>query len=63
MSNDYVKVEVRWATSAGDYVPFTALPARYHGKTVAIVIVEEGDTVMVTRPIREQDYIDMASVF
>lgn len=58
--SDHVKVEVKWATSAGDYVPFTALPARYHGKTVAIVIIEDGETVMVTKPIRQEDYITKA---
>lgn len=62
MSN-HVEVDVCWATSAGDYVPFTTLPKAYHGKRVAIVIIEPGDTVMVTRPIVEADYIDMASVF
>lgn len=32
---------VKWATTAGDFVPFTALSARYHGRTVALVIVED----------------------
>lgn len=59
----HVEVDVCWATSAGDYVPFTALPKEYHGQRVVIVIVKPGDTVMVTRPISEGDYIDMASVF
>ena len=62
MSN-HVEVDVCWAKLAGDYVPVTVLPKEYHGKRVAIVIVEPGDTVMVTRPIVEADYIDMASVF
>ena len=40
MNDDPVMVEVRWATSAGDFLPFTALPKAYHGKTVQLVIVE-----------------------
>ena len=40
-SSDSVEVEVKWATSAGDFIPFTPLPKRYHGKRVKIVIVEE----------------------
>lgn len=59
----HVEVDVCWATSAGDYVPFTALPKHYHGKRVAIVIIEPEQTVMVATPIKEEDYIDMASVF
>lgn len=40
-SDDSVEVEVKWATSAGDFIPFTPLPKRYHGKRVKIVIAEE----------------------
>ncbi len=35
-----IEVKVAWATTAQDYLPFTALPACYHGKTVKLVIVE-----------------------
>jgi hypothetical protein len=37
--DDDTRVDIRHATSAGDFIPFTALPARYHGKVVALVIV------------------------
>lgn len=33
-------VDVKWATSAGDFIPFTALPARFHGKKVKLVICD-----------------------
>ena len=33
-----ILVEVKWATSAGDYLPFTALPKSFHGKTVKLEI-------------------------
>ena len=32
-------IEVRHATSAGDFLPFTALPQAYHGRRVALVIL------------------------
>jgi len=41
IEDDSVVVETRWATSAGDFVPFTPLPKRFHGKKVRITI--EGD--------------------
>lgn len=41
IDDDSVVVETRWATSAGDFVPFTALPKRFHGKKVRITAVED----------------------
>lgn len=49
IDDDSIVVETRWATSAGDFVPFTPLPKRFHGKKVRITIEEcdcsEIDTV------------------
>ena len=39
-SPDDVKVRVSHATGAFAFVPFTDLPKRYAGKTVAIVVYE-----------------------
>lgn len=36
-----VIVKVRHASSAGDFLPFTALPKRFHGKRVRVTIVED----------------------
>lgn len=41
IDDDSVIVETRWATSSGDFVPFTTLPKRFHGKKVRITIEEE----------------------
>lgn len=41
IEDDSVVVETRWATSAGDFIPFTPLPKRFHGKKVRITIVED----------------------
>lgn len=41
IDDDSIVVETRWATSAGDFVPFTPLPKRFHGKRVRITIEEE----------------------
>lgn len=41
IEDDSVVVETRWATSSGDFVPFTPLPKRFHGKKVRITIVED----------------------
>ena len=45
-----VRVKVAWATSAADFLPFTSLPKRYHGKTVALVIVEDQLTGPIADP-------------
>lgn len=41
IDDDSVVVETRWATSAGDFLPFTSLPKRFHGKKVKITIAED----------------------
>ncbi len=41
IDDDSVVVETRWATSAGDFLPFTPLPKRFHGKKVRITVVED----------------------
>jgi len=41
IEDDSVVVETRWATSAGDFIPFTPLPKRFHGKKVRITIEED----------------------
>lgn len=41
IDDDSIVVETRWATSAGDFVPFTPLPKRFHGKKVRITIEED----------------------
>ncbi len=41
IDDDSIVVETRWATSFGDFVPFTPLPKRFHGKKVRITIEEE----------------------
>ena len=38
-----IEVKVAWASSAGDFLPFTPLPARFHGKTVLLVMADEAD--------------------
>lgn len=38
---DLVKIEVQWATSAGDFLPFTTLGKDFHGKTVAVITLED----------------------
>lgn len=55
-----VILEVKHATSAGDFLPFTALPKRFHGKRVRITIVEDycsisgtDDSTAVVDPIFE----------
>lgn len=41
IDDDSIVVETRWATSSGDFVPFTPLPKRFHGKKVRITIEED----------------------
>jgi len=36
-----VIVKVKHASSAGDFLPFTALPKRFHGKRVSITIIAD----------------------
>lgn len=43
-----VIVKVRHASSAGDFLPFTALPKRFHGKRVRITIVEDDCSIAGT---------------
>ncbi len=38
-----VTIAVKWATSAGNFLPFTALPKRYAGKLVELVIIGNAD--------------------
>lgn len=33
--------KVLWATTAGDYLPFTSLPKEYHGRYVGIYIIKD----------------------
>jgi hypothetical protein len=37
-------VRVLHATSAGDFLPFTPLPKRYHGRNVMLVVVDDEPT-------------------
>ncbi len=41
IDDESVVVETRWATSFGEFVHFTPLPKRFHGKKVRITIVED----------------------
>lgn len=41
IDDDSVVVETRWATSCGDFLPFTPLPKRFHGKKVRITVAED----------------------
>lgn len=38
---DSPTAKVHWATTSHDFIPFTALPSRFHNKRVAIVIVPD----------------------
>lgn len=50
IDDDSVVVETRWATSAGDFIPFTPLPKRFHGKKVRITIKEDDCSEIDTIP-------------
>lgn len=50
IDDDSVVVETRWATSAGDFIPFTPLPKRFHGKKVRITIEEDDCSEIGTVP-------------
>lgn len=42
MNDENVVVQVKSATQVDAYLPFTALPNRYKGKKVELVIVPDG---------------------
>lgn len=50
IDDDSVVVETRWATSAGDFIPFTPLPKRFRGKKVRITIEEDDCSEIDTVP-------------
>lgn len=60
-----VIAKVNHASSAGDFLPFTTLPKRFHGKRVRITIVEDdcsndgtNDSTGDVEPIFELAMID-----
>lgn len=50
IDDDSIVVATRWATSSGDFVPFTPLPKRFHGKKVRITIEEDDCSEIDTVP-------------
>jgi hypothetical protein len=58
--NQIVTASVKWATSAGNFLPFTNLPQRYAGKTVAICIV--GEDIDLASPLPDQTKGDLFGV-
>jgi hypothetical protein len=64
-----VITQTRWATSAGDFLPFTPLPQSYHGASVALValsreqaaMAEDGGRIAVT--VTPAETVDSADLF